>query len=74
MTPIVEFENDLPAGEAGIKASPVASAIIADKKIDPKTVTHQGLGGKILKEDVLAALANPVKGLPGMELLSRECT
>jgi len=55
-----------------IKASPVASAIIADKKIDPKTVTATGTAGKILKDDVLAALANPgKKAFAGTELNSR---
>jgi len=42
-----------------IKATPVASAMIADKKVDPKKVTPSGYGGKILKDDVLAALSNP---------------
>ncbi|OSZ77291.1 dihydrolipoamide succinyltransferase [Chitinophagaceae bacterium IBVUCB2] len=55
-----------------IKASPVASAIIADKKVDPKTVTPTGTAGKILKDDVLAALANPgKKAFAGTELGSR---
>src|SRR5688572_20976058 len=31
-----------------IKATPVASAIIADKKVDPKTVSPSGYQGKIL--------------------------
>ncbi|MFM9907917.1 MAG: 2-oxoglutarate dehydrogenase complex dihydrolipoyllysine-residue succinyltransferase [Chitinophagaceae bacterium] len=44
---------------ADIKATPVASAIIADKKVDAKKVTASGAGGKILKEDVMAALNNP---------------
>jgi 2-oxoglutarate dehydrogenase E2 component (dihydrolipoamide succinyltransferase) len=44
---------------ADVKATPVASAIIADKKVDPKKVTPSGVGGKILKEDVLAALSSP---------------
>jgi 2-oxoglutarate dehydrogenase E2 component (dihydrolipoamide succinyltransferase) len=44
-----------------IKATPVASAIIADKKVDPKTVSPSGYQGKIMKVDVLAALANPGK-------------
>jgi len=42
-----------------VKATPVASAMIADKKVDPKKVTPSGYGGKILKDDVLAALNNP---------------
>lgn len=55
-----------------IKATPVASAIIADKKVDPKTVSPSGYQGKILKEDVLAALANPGKqAFNGATLFSR---
>jgi 2-oxoglutarate dehydrogenase E2 component (dihydrolipoamide succinyltransferase) len=55
-----------------IKATPVASAIIADKKVDPKTVSPSGYQGKIMKEDVLAALANPgKKAFNGSELFSR---
>ena len=55
-----------------IKATPVASAIIADKKVDPKTVTPSGFQGKILKDDVLAALSNPgKKAFAGAELFSR---
>jgi 2-oxoglutarate dehydrogenase E2 component (dihydrolipoamide succinyltransferase) len=55
-----------------IKATPVASAIIADKKVDPKTVSPSGYQGKIMKDDVLAALANPgKKAFNGSELFSR---
>jgi 2-oxoglutarate dehydrogenase E2 component (dihydrolipoamide succinyltransferase) len=55
-----------------VKASPVASAIIADKKVDPKSVTPSGYQGKILKDDVLAALATPgKKAFAGTELFSR---
>lgn len=62
---VVEFEDD-------IKASPVASAIIADKKVDPSTVKPTGPAGKILKEDVLAALSNPgKKAFDGAQLFSR---
>ncbi len=42
-----------------IKATPVAAAIIAEKKVDTKRITPSGPEGKILKEDVLAALENP---------------
>ncbi len=44
-----------------LKVTPVAEAIIADKKVDISTVSPTGSGGKILKEDVLAALSNPGK-------------
>ncbi len=70
--PVTSVPNDVPAAEAGIKASPVASAMIADNKIDPKTVTATGPAGKILKDDVLAALSNPGKQpFKGAELYSR---
>jgi 2-oxoglutarate dehydrogenase E2 component (dihydrolipoamide succinyltransferase) len=55
---------------ADVKASPVAAAMIADKKVDPKKITPSGPEGKILKEDVLAALSNPGRK-PGAELFSR---
>lgn len=42
-----------------VKTTPVAAAIIADKKIDPKAVTATGTNGKIVKQDVLDALENP---------------
>ncbi len=55
-----------------IKATPVASAIIADKKVNPATISASGAGGKIVKDDVLAALANPGKrAFAGAELHSR---
>ena len=53
-----------------IKASPVAAAMIADKKVDPKKITPSGPEGKILKDDVLAALNNPGRK-PDAELFSR---
>jgi 2-oxoglutarate dehydrogenase E2 component (dihydrolipoamide succinyltransferase) len=65
----------LPQGKqtSDIKATPVASAIIADKKVDPKTVSPTGYQGKILKEDVLAALANPgKKAFNGKDIFSRD--
>lgn len=63
--PVINVPND-------IKASPVASAIIADKKVDPKTVIPSGPSGKILKDDVLAALSNPgKKAFAGNDLFSR---
>ncbi|HYC40912.1 MAG TPA: 2-oxoglutarate dehydrogenase complex dihydrolipoyllysine-residue succinyltransferase [Chitinophagaceae bacterium] len=55
-----------------IRATPVASAIIADKKLDPTTVTPSGYQGKIIKEDVLAALSHPGRLTSGKPLFSRE--
>jgi 2-oxoglutarate dehydrogenase E2 component (dihydrolipoamide succinyltransferase) len=64
-TPATSIPNDL-------KASPVAAAIIADKKVDPKSIQPTGTQGKILKNDVLEALANPgKKAADGQELFSR---
>jgi len=55
-----------------IKATPVASAIIADKNINPAQITPSGFGGKIVKHDVLDALSNPgKKAFSGAELFSR---
>ena len=59
------------AAPADVKATPVASAIIADKKVDVKTIQPSGYQGKILKEDVLEALANPGRR-PGTEAFTRE--
>lgn len=64
-------EKSAPAPAADVKASPVAAAMIADKKVDPKSVTPSGYQGKILKNDVLQAISNPGK-IPGKEAFSRE--
>ena len=57
---------------ADVKASPVASAIIADKHVDTKNIKPTGAGGKIMKNDVLEALANPGKQtFDGQELFGR---
>ena len=61
-----------PAPEsADLKATPVAAAIISDKKIDAGSITASGAGGKILKHDVLEALAHPGR-TPGSTLFGRE--
>ncbi|MBL7711742.1 MAG: 2-oxoglutarate dehydrogenase complex dihydrolipoyllysine-residue succinyltransferase, partial [Chitinophagaceae bacterium] len=53
-----------------VKATPVAQAIMADKKVKPNEVSGSGVSGKILKNDVLEALNNPgIKG--GATQLSR---
>lgn len=63
--PVTSVPND-------IKATPLASAMIADKKVDTKSIKASGEGGKILKADVLAVLANPGKQtFAGAELFSR---
>ncbi len=63
--PVSSVPND-------VKATPVASAIIADKKVDPTSITPSGVGGKIMKHDVLEALSNPgKKAFEGQQLFSR---
>ncbi len=54
-----------------VKASPVAAAMIADKKINTAGITPSGDGGKIMKQDVLAALQNPGRAID-KPLFSRE--
>ena len=57
---------------ASAKATPVASAMIADKKVDPSQIKPTGSNGRILKHDVLEALSNPgKKSFEGQELGSR---
>jgi len=53
-----------------VKATPVAAAILADKKVDAKTIIPSGTGGRILKNDVLEALSNPGRK-PGTQAFSR---
>ncbi len=54
-----------------VKATPVAAAILADKKVDVSRITATGSHGKITKNDVLDALSNPGRAI-GKELFSRE--
>ncbi len=63
-TPTATANND-------VKATPVATAIIADKKVDATAITPSGANGKIMKDDVLSALQNPgIK--PGTILNARD--
>jgi 2-oxoglutarate dehydrogenase E2 component (dihydrolipoamide succinyltransferase) len=64
--PVTSVAND-------VKASPVASAMIADKKVNTKEIKASGVGGKIMKQDVLQAIANPGKKVfaEGSDLFSR---
>jgi 2-oxoglutarate dehydrogenase E2 component (dihydrolipoamide succinyltransferase) len=75
-TPVAKAEdntkplNPKPLNEESAKATPVAAAIIADKKVDVKTVTATGSNGKIVKQDVLEALSNPGRK-PGVAMFGR---
>ena len=68
---VEEAVQSSPSGVGSIKASPVASAIIADKKLEPSTISPTGTGGKILKHDVLEALSNPGRAV-GLPMFSRD--
>jgi len=75
--PAAAKEEKAPAQEAkpvdnsAHKATPVANAIMADKKVSAEAIKGSGTFGRILKNDVLAALENPGR-TPGKELFSRE--
>ncbi|MDR3679254.1 MAG: 2-oxoglutarate dehydrogenase complex dihydrolipoyllysine-residue succinyltransferase [Flavipsychrobacter sp.] len=57
--------------QSDVKATPVAQAIMSDKQVKPSDVKGSGSLGRILKHDVLDAIANPGrKG--GAEAFSRE--
>ena len=68
---VITPEENQPRKKEDVKASPVAAAILADKKIDVSKVTPTGSHGKIMKHDVLDALANPGRAV-GKELFGRE--
>ncbi len=85
--PVVNTENstakpepEVPKGEQTspavapaqeVKATPVAKAIIEDKKVDTKNIQPSGSNGKIVKQDVLNLLEHPGTQ-PGTALFSRE--
>jgi 2-oxoglutarate dehydrogenase E2 component (dihydrolipoamide succinyltransferase) len=54
-----------------VKATPVAAAMLADKKVDVSRVVPTGPHGRITKNDVLGALENPGRAM-GKELFSRK--
>ncbi len=60
-----------PTSASEWKATPVAAAIISDKKIDTSSITPSGSNGRILKHDVLEALSNPGRTI-GQPMFSRE--
>ncbi|MBS1587445.1 MAG: 2-oxoglutarate dehydrogenase complex dihydrolipoyllysine-residue succinyltransferase [Bacteroidetes bacterium] len=63
-TPTTERPAEQPkaaAPQSEVKATPVAQAIMSDKQVKPAEVKGSGTQGRILKQDVLNALANPGK-------------
>ncbi len=61
--PVTAVPND-------VKTTPVAAAMIADKKMDTKNLVASGYQGKIVKSDVLEALQNP-GSVAGVEPFNR---
>lgn len=59
------------SADSEAKATPVARHMMADKNLQASAITGSGPMGRILKQDVLAALENPGR-LPGKPLFSRE--
>jgi 2-oxoglutarate dehydrogenase E2 component (dihydrolipoamide succinyltransferase) len=68
---VIKPEENQPRKKEDVKATPVAAAILADKKVDVSKVTPTGSNGRIMKHDVLDALSNPGRPV-GKELFSRE--
>jgi 2-oxoglutarate dehydrogenase E2 component (dihydrolipoamide succinyltransferase) len=68
--PKEEKAKSAAAPAADVKATPVAKSIMADKQVSPTEVKGSGSMGRIMKHDVLEALATPGrKG--GSEAFSR---
>src|SRR3954469_16151171 len=61
----------IPGNGNDVKATPVAAAMIAEKKVDPKSIQPSGFNGRILKQDVMEALSHPGKYTGGGEPFSR---
>jgi 2-oxoglutarate dehydrogenase E2 component (dihydrolipoamide succinyltransferase) len=59
------------SSSSDVKATPVAAAIITDKKVDKGSIIPSGANGKIVKHDVLEALSNPGR-LLGKILFGRD--
>ena len=68
---VISPEENEPRRKEDVKATPVAAAILADKKVDVSKVTPTGTHGRITKSDVMDALANPGRAI-GKELFGRE--
>lgn len=66
-------EENQPRKREDIKTTPVAAAILAEKKMDASKIAATGFHGKITKNDVLGALQKPGRAV-GKELFSREET
>ncbi len=57
--PATVAESKTAPAKSDVKATPVATAIMSDKQVKPTDVKGSGSMGRIMKQDVLDALANP---------------
>ncbi|VAW21146.1 Dihydrolipoamide succinyltransferase component (E2) of 2-oxoglutarate dehydrogenase complex [hydrothermal vent metagenome] len=57
--PAVAKAGAAPAASSGVPASPSAQKMMKEKMITPEQVSGSGKRGQVLKEDVIAAAANP---------------
>ena len=57
--PKTETQSPASSSDARLRISPLAKKIAADQKVDATRVTGSGPHGRIVKADVLAAVANP---------------
>ncbi|TAN15769.1 MAG: 2-oxoglutarate dehydrogenase complex dihydrolipoyllysine-residue succinyltransferase [Chitinophagaceae bacterium] len=67
----VETPAPKSVAETAAKATPVAAAIMADKNVSSAQIHGSGAGGKIIKNDVMAALEHPGTNIE-KPLFSRE--
>ena len=67
----VETPAPKSVAEAAAKATPVAAAIMADRNVSSAQIHGSGAGGKIVKNDVMAALEHPGTNIE-KPLFSRE--
>lgn len=58
-TPDAPKSGTASAVASDVKATPVAQAIMADKQVKPTEVKGTGAKGRIMKQDVLEAIAHP---------------
>ena len=70
VTPTTKDLEAPKSSDKELKTTPIAAAIIADKKVDKNAIVASGSNGRILKQDVLEAIKNP--GRSTSQLFSRE--
>ena len=64
--PVATASSPAPAGADGERArlSPAVRKLAAEHGIDPGTIRGSGMGGRVTRDDVLAAVSSPPAALP----------